>query len=140
MFLCSLYRSLRPKRGDLFFKAFVIGLLTTFSIAGHGQPSASLAVSKQSFGTVKKGELVLLNYTVTNTGNAPLLLQESEVSCSCTELLYERSPILPGKSATVTIRFNTTSVWGRQDRYAYIYTNGKEKEIRLRYKGNVTKE
>lgn len=104
------------------------------------QPKAGLPQSKLSFGSVKRGEVVVLTYTVNNTGNAPLLLLDSEVSCSCTEVKFDKAPVLPGNSTVVEVKFNTKTVWGRQDRFVYLTTNGVDKEIRLRYKGLVSKD
>jgi hypothetical protein len=115
-------------------------LLMTFHTTAPAQPRAEILESKQSFGSVKRGELVELRYELRNSGNTPLVLLASEVTCSCTQVEFSKEPIAPGKSTIVIVKFDTKSVWGRQDRYVYITCNAPKGEIALRYKGQVSKE
>ncbi len=133
--------SLRVLRGDFVFIGVLTGLLG-FAFSGPlaAQPKVEVPVNKQSFGSVKRGEVVELRYEVKNSGNSPLLLFASQVSCSCTQVEFSKEPIPPGKSTTVVLKFDTKSVWGRQDRYVYITSNDPKGEIALRYKGQVSKE
>lgn len=118
---------------------FCFCLILIAAIAG-AQPKAEWNTTKVDFKDVQRGEVLNLNFVVTNTGNAPLILQDGEVSCSCTSVDYSSKPILPGQSATVTIIFNTKTVYGRQDRIVKFYSNASEKPVNLRYKGYVIYE
>lgn len=93
--------------------------------------------AKQSFGTVKKGDVVELNYTLTNIGTEPLLIQKYEVQCSCTSVEFDPKPIVPGKSTIVKVKFDTKTVYERQDRIVYLTSNNKNGDIKLRFKGFV---
>lgn len=133
--------SLRVLRGDFVFRGVLTGLLGfAFFCPLAAQPKVEVTVNKQSFGSVKRGEVLELRYEIKNSGNSPLLLLVSEVSCSCTQVEFSKEPIAPGKSTTVIVKFDTKSVWGRQDRYVYITSNDPKGEIALRYKGQVSKE
>ncbi len=141
MFLVTLTNSLRQWRGDFLFRTtlpffFAVMLLQPL----HAQPKVEITNSKQHFGSVKRGEVLKIHYELKNTGNAPLLLFESEVSCSCTSVEFSQEPVAPGKSTLVIVTFDTKSVWGRQDRYVYISSNAIQPEIALRYKGHVSKD
>jgi len=141
MFLPFILRSLRILRGDFIFRSLLIAsLFLCFINPLKAQPTVELLSNKQNFGSVKRGEVVELRYELRNSGNTPLLLLASEVSCSCTQVDFSKEPIAPGKSATVIVRFDTKSVWGRQDRYVYITSNASGGEIALRYKGQVSKD
>lgn len=140
MFFHLAYKTLRPKRGVFLIRTFALLCLLLNVNLSWAQPKANIPESKLSFGSVKRGETVVLTFTVNNTGNAPLLLLDSEVSCSCTEVFFDKTPVLPGNSTLIQVKFNTKSVWGRQDRYVYLTTNSPEREIRLRYRGQVSKE
>ncbi len=133
--------SLRFLRGEFCFRG-VLSALLIFIFMGSffAQPRAEIVENKKSFGSVKRGEKVELKYELKNTGNSPLLLLASEVSCSCTQVEFSKGPVAPGKSTTVVVKFDTKSVWGRQDRYVYITCNDPKGEIALRYKGQVSKE
>ena len=93
--------------------------------------------AKQSFGTVKKGDMVELSYTLTNIGNEPLLIQKYEVQCSCTSVEFDTKPIVPGRSTIVKVKFDTKTVYERQDRIVYLISNNKNGDVKLRFKGFV---
>jgi hypothetical protein len=96
--------------------------------------------AKQSFTTVPQGTVVELNYVVTNIGAVPLLLKDFEVECSCTTAEFDNKPVLPGKSTTIVVKFDTKSAYERQDRVVYVNCNTKDGFIKLRFKGNVLKK
>ena len=109
--------------------------LFLFSSAMHAQAKAEWKTTKIDFERVKRGEVLHLDFIVTNTGNQPLLLKDDEVSCGCTTVDYSTKPILPGQSSTVTVNFDTKTVYGRQERIVKLYTNAAEKPVNLKYKG-----
>ena len=94
--------------------------------------------AKVNFGYVKRGEIIRNNYEVTNSGTAPLIISDAEVSCSCTSVEFSKQPLLPGQSCTVCVIFNTGTVYGRQDRSVYLKSNDPRGDQKLRYKGIVS--
>lgn len=92
---------------------------------------------KQSFGEVKQGVVVELHYVLTNSGTEPLLIYNYDVQCSCTSVTFDAKPVLPGQSTTVTVKFDTKTVYERQDRIVTLHTNAKKGDVKLRFKGNV---
>lgn len=106
----------------------------------NGQAIAKVDDPKQSFGTVTKGDLVELKYIITNTGNEPLLIQKFEVQCTCTSVIFDEKPVLPGNSTTVTVKFDTKTVYDRQDRIVSLISNVKGGVIKLRFKGFVKRK
>ncbi len=120
------------------FKKFT---LTIFFLAGiicgFSQAKLEIKDAKKSFGFAKKGEVVKLNYDISNTGNEPLMINNIEISCSCTTVEYDKKPVLPTQSTTVTIIFDTKTVYDRQDRIVLVHSNDKNSPHKLRYKGVV---
>lgn len=106
----------------------------------NGQAIAKVDDPKQSFGTVTKGDLVELKYIITNTGNEPLLIQKFEVQCTCTSVIFDEKPVLPGNSTIVTVKFDTKTVYDRQDRIVSLISNVKGGVIKLRFKGFVKRK
>lgn len=131
MHIQSIQNPFRISKGIFCFYLLLV------SFAATAQPKAEWKTTKVEFKDVQRGEVLNFDFVVTNTGNAPLVLQEGEVSCSCTSVDYSSKPILPGQSATVTVVFNTKTVYGRQDRIVKFYSNASEKPVNLRYKGYV---
>lgn len=102
------------------------------------QAKAEWQTKKIDFGKVDRGTVLRNNFVVKNTGTAPLVLQDAEVSCGCTTVEFSRKPIMPGQSDTVVVVFNTTTVYGRQDRIVWFYTSASKDAVSLRYKGFVS--
>ncbi|MBK6521305.1 MAG: DUF1573 domain-containing protein [Sphingobacteriaceae bacterium] len=86
-------------------------VLTNFSFSQTAEVKVDDA--KQSFTTVPQGTVVKLNYVVTNIGTVPLLLKDFEVECSCTTAEFDDKPVLPGKSTTIVVKFDTKSAYAR---------------------------
>ncbi len=119
----------------------VLILLLFMSFAVSAQNTeVKIDNAKQSFETVDQGEVVKLKYIVTNVGTVPLILKDYEVECSCTSADYATEPILPGKSTTIHVSFDTKSAYERQDRTVEVLCNVKGGIIKLRFKGNVKKK
>jgi hypothetical protein len=107
------------------------------SLTGFSQAKMEIADAKKSFGFVKKGELVKVEYDISNKGNQPLLITDVEISCSCTTVDYPKQPIAPGQSVKVTVNFDTKTVYDRQDRTVNLISNDPKSPHKLRYKGVV---
>lgn len=103
------------------------------------QPELKFADTKKSFGFVKKGELVKLEFEFSNTGNQPLIITEARVECSCTTVDFPKQPIAPAQKAKVTVSFDTKSVYDRQDRIVEMVSNAKNSNQKIRFKGVVLK-
>lgn len=86
---------------------------------------------------MKKGEMVKLNYEITNKGSEPLLIKDIEIECSCTKADFDTKPILPQQSSSISISFDTHSVYDRQDRIVKVISNDPKGPHSLRYKGVV---
>ncbi len=124
--------------GRVFYLGLLAVLLLVPGIAG-AQASLSFDDSKKSFGFVKKGEVVTLEYPFANTGTEPLVITDAKVECSCTSVVYPTQPIAPGQKGKVTVTFDTKSVYDRQDRVVEIISNAPHSPTRIRFKGVVLK-
>ena len=107
------------------------------SVRLNAQAKLEVDDAKKNFGFVKKGEVVKLDYIIKNSGNQPLIITSVEIGCSCTTVNYPKQPIAPNKTETVTIIFDTKTVYDRQDRVILLKSNDKKGIIKLRYKGVV---
>lgn len=114
-------------------------ILFSFNTA-KAQAIAKVDDAKKNFGMVKKGEVIDMNYTITNVGTEPLIIQKTEVECSCTTVTFDDKPVLPGQSTIINVKFDTKSVYDRQDRIVKVFSNNKKGEFNLRFKGFVQKK
>ena len=123
--------------GVFHFKAFT-ALLVFFMFSGiRAQPRMEIQETKKNFGTVERGVVVKLEYDLYNRGNAPLLINNAEVSCSCTRVDFPTGPILPGQAVKIIVNFDTKTVYERQDRVVYLHSNDPKSPGKIRYKGFV---
>lgn len=86
---------------------------------------------------MKKGDVVKVEYEITNAGKSPLIITDCEISCSCTTVDFPKQPIAHGQKATVLIIFDTKTVYDRQDRTVNLISNDPSSPQKLRYKGIV---
>jgi len=59
------------------------------------------------FGTVPEGPAAEYEFSFTNKGKEPLIIQAVNASCGCTTPSYSKDPVLPGKTGTVKASYNT---------------------------------
>jgi hypothetical protein len=105
----------------------------------NAQANLKVTDTKKNFGFVKKGEVVKITYTFTNIGNQPLIITDVKVECSCTSVDFPKQPITPNQTSTITVSFDTKSVYDRQDRTVEIISNAKNGIQKIRFKCIVLK-
>lgn len=88
------------------------------------EKSAQLQLSKNShsFGKVEKGQVVMHEFTIQNTGKSDLVIQTVQSGCNCVAFTVSSSGIGPGAKATMQLRYNPLST-GAQDETVTIYSN-----------------
>lgn len=59
------------------------------------------------YGTVNKGEDDgIRDFIFTNTGDAPLIINNVQSTCGCTVPTKPAAPIMPGKSDKISVKYN----------------------------------
>ena len=77
-------------------------------------------------------------FPFTNVGGAPLVINDVETSCGCTQVDYPRQLILSGMTGTVRVSYDSRGrMLGRFKKGVTIRTNGKTPETRLHVLGTV---
>ncbi len=126
------------KSPSIFRGAFCLFLFFT-GLSLFSQSQLKFKDTKKNFGFVKKGEVVTMVYEYTNTGNQPLIVTEAKVECSCTTVEFPSHPVLPNETGKIIVKFDTKSVYDRQDRTVEIKSNAKNSSQKIRFKGVVLK-
>ena len=91
------------------------------------------------FGTFTQGDTAAATCTfvITNTGNEPLILSRCKPACGCTFPVCPKAPIAPGKSVTITVKYDANRV-GPINKSVTIMSNAvNEPNKVIRIKGNI---
>ena len=105
-------------------------------VCGSG-PMISLNKEVHDYGTIDQGANGTCEFTVTNTGDQPLIISKCQGSCGCTVPKCDLAPVPPGKTTIVTVHYATERV-GPINKSVTISSNAvnaPEKVIRI--KGEV---
>ena len=93
---------------------------------------------EHDYGEVKQNGNGVCEFTYTNTGSVPLVLSKVRSSCGCTVPKWSKEPLMPGQSATISVKYNTSSV-GPINKSITVESNAKTPRVRLLIKGKVIK-
>ena len=78
-------------------------------------------------------------FTVTNDGTEALSIFAVVPSCGCTDVVWPRESIAPGKTGVITATYSNDEGAGTFDKTLTVYTSAQKKPIILHLKGSVTK-
>lgn len=78
-------------------------------VGGTG-PMISLDKEVHDYGTIKQGGNGECQFTVTNTGDQPLIISQCQGSCGCTVPQCDTAPIKPGAKSTITVKYDSNRV------------------------------
>lgn len=126
--------------GIFYLKAVLIAIILLLPKNVEAQSKLKFEDSKKSFGFVKKGVIVTIEFAFTNEGTEPLLINDAKVECSCTSVDFPKQPVAPGQKNKITVKFDTKTVYDRQDRVVEIISNAQNSPTKIRFKGVVLKK
>ncbi|WP_319805315.1 DUF1573 domain-containing protein [Hymenobacter latericus] len=86
-------------------------------------PAISFTEMKYDFGKIKQGDVVEHTFKFKNTGTAPLVISNIGTSCGCTTPDWTKDPIMPGKTGSITAKFNSAGKLGMQNKVLTIESN-----------------
>jgi len=103
------------------------------------QSSTSVFVDKtiHEYGDIHVGSSNIAEFTITNTGNYPLVIHRVSSSCGCTGVEWEKRPIAPGQTGTVRVEMNPDEI-GFFSNTINVHCSINESPIRLTVNGTAT--
>ena len=117
---------------------FIFSLLTV-ALAAVAQPRISSNKETHNFGQIEWKRPVTVEYTITNTGNQPLVLTNVTTSCACSVADWTKEPIAPGGKGIVKASFDAKAL-GHFEKTVGIYSNATPNLIYLKFIGEVVQE
>jgi hypothetical protein len=124
------------------FLLLALGLGIRIANAQVTQPSPVSTADIQfdklvyDYGTIKQNSNGDCEFVFTNTGKEPLIIGNCQGSCQCTVPACPKEPVLPGKTGTIKVHYNTKNV-GPFTKSVRIMSNAKSGEVTLQIKGTV---
>ena len=86
-------------------------------------PKITFEEDQFDFGTIKEGDVVEHTFKFTNTGKTALLINNARSTCGCTIPEWPKTPIQPGESNQIQVRFDSKGKAGRQNKPVTITAN-----------------
>ena len=126
-------------------KGKTAAIATTVAPAGEVVKAAavkgagiSFNVEDLDYGTIKQGSDPKRNFVITNTGSEPLIISGCSGSCGCTVPSCPKEPILPGKSGSIEVEYDTTHEGEFMKDFVISSNAAGEDAVKIVYiKGNV---
>jgi hypothetical protein len=119
-------------------KLFILLSILAAGFSVSAQPFMKLSASEHNFGTFKEeAGKQTFDFIVTNTGNAPLVIQNIVASCGCTTPEWTKEPIPAGGKGKITAIYDPQGRSGKFDKNLSVYTNSKPEIVVLRIIGEV---
>lgn len=89
------------------------------------------------FGSINEGDVVEHTYRFTNTGTAPLLINQATSTCGCTIPEWPKNPIPPDSTGAIVVKFNSLNKPGHQTKVVTIFANTFPNSSKVSITGNV---
>ena len=91
-------------------------------------PKIKLDKEYINLGKRKNGIPIEVKFSITNEGNAPLIIFGIEGSCSCTVVKNDETPLLSGESRIIKAAINTEQLFGKLTKTVTIKSNAIPKD------------
>lgn len=115
------------KRWIVFPGMLLAGFLVSGSPAAAG-PRAQFDKEIHDFGKVRSGSTVTEEFTLTNQGDAPLIIKELRSSCGCTKAIHGSREVPPQGQTKIVATFDTTGMRaGRKGRAVFVDSNDPQR-------------
>ncbi len=109
-----------------------------FISAQQKSPSASFVEDSHDFGLIKEVDgPASYKFSFTNTGGAPLVLNNVAASCGCTTPDWSKEPVLPGAKGFINVTYNPQGRPGKFEKTIKVTSNGEPESQVLMIKGEV---
>jgi len=101
-------------------------------------PEITFEETVHNFGTIPfKGEAEC-EFTFTNTGKEPLIIQNCQSTCGCTvPTCPKEKPFKPGEKGTIKVKYTTTHVPGSFSKSFTVHSNAKNSPVSVTIKGEI---
>jgi len=120
---------------------FTLGIFLSVSLNLNAQEKVAkitFSDTVHDFGTIKEdGGDVVFDFELTNSGEAPLIINRVSASCGCTTPVWPKEPILPGGKAAIKTSFDPKGRPGSFNKTITVFSNASASGTVLTIRGEV---
>ena len=104
-------------------------------------PEITFEETTHDFGMLPFKGVAECEFTFTNTGKEPLIIQKCPSTCGCTVPSCPNGPndkpIKPGEKGTIKVKFNNTHIPGTFNKDFTVMCNAKNSPVKITIKGEI---
>ncbi len=121
-------------------KVFILLSLLAMTITGMADPVISFDKNEWDWGEFSEDNPIQkCVFTFTNTGDAPLIINQAVASCGCTVPKFTKTPVRPGETGNINVTYSGKGkVPGHFRKSITVHSNGKPAIVRLYIEGVMT--
>lgn len=121
-------------------KAFALIAFLAMTVIGMAEPVISFDKREWDWGSFSEDNPIQkCVFTFTNTGDAPLVINQAVASCGCTVPKFTKTPVRPGETGTINVTYSGKGkVPGHFRKSITVHSNGKPEIVRLYIEGIMT--
>jgi hypothetical protein len=94
--------------------------------------------TEHQFGKVPQNKPVTVEFSFSNPGRKPLIIEDATAECGCTKPEYPKKPLMPGQKGTIKVTYDAKEPGAFTKRVTVKLVNVSETKI-LTIKGEVLK-
>jgi len=124
--------------------AFIFSLIFLSSVIVFAQetrkvnPKAEMAFKSlaHDYGSVVYGADGTYDFKFTNNAKKPIVITNVKSSCGCTIPSWPKEPIQPGKTGSITVKYNT-KLSGTFNKTVQVFSTAENSPVKLSIRGKV---
>jgi hypothetical protein len=93
--------------------------------------------TKFNFGSVKEGNIVTHVFRYKNTGQNPLMISKTDVTCGCTVSNFQLESVAPGNDGEMAVEFDTKGKFGIQQKNITVHSNALPEAVTIGIEADV---
>ena len=91
-------------------KNILLLVVLFISVNCMSQTTVKFATVTHSFGKIKQNKPATYEFSFTNTGTKPLVIETATAGCGCTTPVYTKLPIAKGKTEKIKVTYNAANM------------------------------
>lgn len=95
-------------------KKLLTGLCLLLAVVAFAKPKVEQLIKFDkenfAFGKVNQNSPATVEFTFTNTGKAPVIIESATAECGCTTPEYPKTPVMAGKTGKIKVTYDAKTI------------------------------